>query len=488
MRSQLDDLQRQLGTGKKSDTYAGLGLDRGLTVGLRSQLSAISRLPGHHHPGRRAARPDADRADAVQQRRRSRPRARSCNRSTRSTAPARPQDQTNATGHARPAARHAQHRGRRPLPVLRPRRRSAAGRHRPITSSTATALKAGLKQVIDERRQADLGASGLGRLAVGAPAATGVASPRMRVSPFGFKLVGATTTIARRHRHAAGRRAAVDVGRSRRRPIRTPATPSSSRFTLPDGTSRDLTLTATTSATPGPGQFTIGANSTATAANLQAALHPGPRHAGQHRAGRRRPRSPPATISSTPTPPIRRSGSTARRSTPRPRWSTAPPPTPWLVHRRQRHRRSALDRARPRRPVADRGLWRARQRAGAAHGGAEPRGVRGECSSRGSDPNGQAQYAALQAAHRRGSRRRAQPAEGVRHRGPARRRPGRAQQRQGPPRPDQHDAAEPAAERRGRADRAGRGADPGAADEPAGHAADHGDAAADQLSSICRRR
>jgi flagellar hook-associated protein 3 FlgL len=42
MRAQLDDLQRQLGTGKKSDTYAGLGLDRGLTVGLRSQLSAFS--------------------------------------------------------------------------------------------------------------------------------------------------------------------------------------------------------------------------------------------------------------------------------------------------------------------------------------------------------------------------------------------------------------------------------------------------------------
>ncbi len=41
MRSQLDDLQRQLGTGQKSDTYAGVGLDRGLAVGLRSQLSAL---------------------------------------------------------------------------------------------------------------------------------------------------------------------------------------------------------------------------------------------------------------------------------------------------------------------------------------------------------------------------------------------------------------------------------------------------------------
>jgi hypothetical protein len=42
MRTQLGDLQRQLGTGKKSTTYAGLGIDRGLAVGLRSRLSAMA--------------------------------------------------------------------------------------------------------------------------------------------------------------------------------------------------------------------------------------------------------------------------------------------------------------------------------------------------------------------------------------------------------------------------------------------------------------
>src|SRR5215207_11464718 len=42
MRSQLEDLQRQLGSGKRATSYAGLGLERGLTIGLRSQLSAIS--------------------------------------------------------------------------------------------------------------------------------------------------------------------------------------------------------------------------------------------------------------------------------------------------------------------------------------------------------------------------------------------------------------------------------------------------------------
>src|SRR5258708_10388591 len=42
MRQQLDGLQQQLGTGKKSDTYAGMGLDRGLAVGLRTQLAATA--------------------------------------------------------------------------------------------------------------------------------------------------------------------------------------------------------------------------------------------------------------------------------------------------------------------------------------------------------------------------------------------------------------------------------------------------------------
>src|SRR5215467_7330787 len=41
MRQQLDDLQRQFATGKKSDTYEGLGVDRGFTVGLRAQASEL---------------------------------------------------------------------------------------------------------------------------------------------------------------------------------------------------------------------------------------------------------------------------------------------------------------------------------------------------------------------------------------------------------------------------------------------------------------
>jgi hypothetical protein len=39
---QLDDLNRQLGTGQKSVNYAGLGLDRGLSMALRNQLTTIT--------------------------------------------------------------------------------------------------------------------------------------------------------------------------------------------------------------------------------------------------------------------------------------------------------------------------------------------------------------------------------------------------------------------------------------------------------------
>ena len=42
MRAHYDDLQRQLSTGQKSANYAGLGLDRGVTVSLNAQLSAMT--------------------------------------------------------------------------------------------------------------------------------------------------------------------------------------------------------------------------------------------------------------------------------------------------------------------------------------------------------------------------------------------------------------------------------------------------------------
>ena len=62
MRAQFDDLQRQLSTGQKSATYAGLGIDRGVTVSLNSQLSAIIVVRRHHRERDGAHQPHEHRA------------------------------------------------------------------------------------------------------------------------------------------------------------------------------------------------------------------------------------------------------------------------------------------------------------------------------------------------------------------------------------------------------------------------------------------
>src|SRR5438046_10335727 len=41
LQSQFDSLQTQLATGKKSNTYAGMGTNRGFAVALREKVSSI---------------------------------------------------------------------------------------------------------------------------------------------------------------------------------------------------------------------------------------------------------------------------------------------------------------------------------------------------------------------------------------------------------------------------------------------------------------
>ncbi len=216
MRNQLDDLQRQLGTGKKSDDLCGprprsrpdgrpalaalrhlRAISRTITqVGVRLDLmqTALSQFDSVV-----AAEQELDPAVAVRAARRHPdpgPEERRRTRSIRSSACSTPPP-TGAT--CSPAA-----------PSIR----------QPVDTTdhilNGDGVKAGLKQVIDERRQADLGASGLGRLVVGAPTRDlGVADRGCRV---------AVRLQARRRDHdyrgrdrdPAGRRAGDDVGRSRR--------------------------------------------------------------------------------------------------------------------------------------------------------------------------------------------------------------------------------------------------------------------------------
>lgn len=272
MRNQLNDLQRQLGTGKKSDSYAGLGLDRGLTVGLRSQLSFLASyqqtisLVGVRLNLMQTA---LSQFDSVAH------QSKSAILQSQYTLHGGTQtpDQINAKGtlDSLVGMLNTQVDGRY---LFSGRAVDQAPVETVDHMLNGDGLRAGLKQMIDERKQADLGVGGLGRLVVGAPTATSVSVAEDSVSPFGFKLAGMTTNMTGATVSPPGGSPpvmSVDLGA---------ASPSDGdivrfTFTLPDGTSRDLTLTATTSAMPGPGQFAIGATPAATATNLQAALTQG---------------------------------------------------------------------------------------------------------------------------------------------------------------------------------------------------------------------
>jgi flagellar hook-associated protein 3 FlgL len=132
--------------------------------------------------------------------------------------------------------------------------------------------KAGLKQLISERQQADLGSSGLGRLVITAPTTTSLKlAEDVAGSPFGFKLNSVSSSLTNAVvTGPSGSPAAVSVDMTAGNP--NPGDQISFSFNLPDGTAESIRLTASSSTPPPSGSFSIGATSAATAANLQTAL------------------------------------------------------------------------------------------------------------------------------------------------------------------------------------------------------------------------
>jgi flagellin-like hook-associated protein FlgL len=135
--------------------------------------------------------------------------------------------------------------------------------------------EAGLKQVIAERNQADLGADGLGRLVIPAASGSTVAvSEDVAGSPFGLKLSAVSSTLTGTTVSGpSGSPASISVALGATNPNNGDSVTFT--FALPDGSTQTLQLQATTSTTPSTGQFTIGATPADTAANLQAALTAG---------------------------------------------------------------------------------------------------------------------------------------------------------------------------------------------------------------------
>jgi flagellin-like hook-associated protein FlgL len=268
MRHQLDDLQRQLGSGKKSDTYAGIGIDRGFVVGLRSHVSAIgayddtiSSITVRMNLAQSALTRIAD-----------------ISHTTKSNAFAAPSIQGNGSTLAQSTALSElgevfgllnSQAGDRYLFSGRASDQPAVETLDHVMNGDGT--RAGFKQIVDERKQADLGGvGGHGRLDITGPTPTSVQIAEDAVSPFGLKLASIASTLT-------GATVTGPAGSPAVASVDLPINPNAGdtiqfRFNLPDGTSESITLTATNSATPGPNEFTIAPAPGTTADNLEAAL------------------------------------------------------------------------------------------------------------------------------------------------------------------------------------------------------------------------
>lgn len=267
MRTQLSDLQRQLATGKRADDYAGVGVERGLTVGLRAHLSAI----GSYNDTVTSVGVRLDLAQSALS------RIGDIGREVKAVS----NQATSIDG--RTTAQVSAHASLGEMLGLLNTKAgdrylfSGLASDQPSVQSLQQILdgdagRAGFKQIVAERLQADLGTSGLGRIGVLQPVPTQVAlSEELPATAFGFKLSTISSTLTGSTvtgPAASPPQVSIDLGAT------NPNAGETVSFTLdlPDGSSETLTLKATASTNPAADEFTIGADTIATAANLQAKL------------------------------------------------------------------------------------------------------------------------------------------------------------------------------------------------------------------------
>ena len=269
--NQLTNLSTELSTGVKSQTYAGMGVNEGFAIAARAQLSNISAFTTTMTNVNTIIAAANTGLQSLSQ----------TAKSVQSSAAATPQN-LGSSGQTI-AQQNAQSQLSSIVGILNTQVGdryifSGSAINTPAVASAddimnGTAGKAGLKQVIAERQQADLGTSGLGRLVITSPTPTSVqVAEDVAGSPFGFKLSSVTSSLTGATVSGpAGSPAAVSVDLGATNP--NPGDQVSFTFNLPDGTTESVQLTATNTAPPPTGSFAIGVTSTATAANLKAALN-----------------------------------------------------------------------------------------------------------------------------------------------------------------------------------------------------------------------
>jgi flagellar hook-associated protein 3 FlgL len=270
LKTQLTSLQAQLTTGQKSTTYAGMGVNEGFAVAARAQLASISaftdtmtNITTTINAANTALQSLSSIGDQVQ-----------------SDAATTPQN-LNSTGQTI-AQQNAQAELSSMVGILNTQVGdryifSGSAINTPSVASSdvilnGTGTQAGLKQVIAERRQADLGTAGLGRLVISSPTPTSVSvGEDVAGSPFGLKLNSVTSSLTGATvTGPTGSPAAISIDLGATNP--NPGDQVNFTFNLPDGTTESIQLTASSASPPPTGSFAIGATSTATAANFNAAL------------------------------------------------------------------------------------------------------------------------------------------------------------------------------------------------------------------------
>jgi flagellar hook-associated protein 3 FlgL len=268
MRKQLDDLQRQLGTGKKANTYAGLGIDRGLAVGLRSRLSALEAFENsitQVDVRLTIGQSTLDRVRELGSEVKSAAFQSSVIDSNGSTVP---QITAYSSLNELLGLLNTQAGDRYIFSGREAEQASVASFEQIMNGDGA---RAGFMQIVSERKQADLGTLGRGRLDISAPTTSSVqVAEETPATVFGFKLSSINTSLSNSTvTGPAGAPPAMSIDFTG---VPNAGESVQFRFTLPDGTSELITLTATASTTPGPNEFTIGADAQMTAGNLQTAL------------------------------------------------------------------------------------------------------------------------------------------------------------------------------------------------------------------------
>jgi flagellar hook-associated protein 3 FlgL len=269
LNNQLTALSSQLSTGKKATTYAGMGVNEGFAIAARAQLSNISaftdtmtKINTTISVANTALQSLANIGTQVQNAAASSPQA--LNSSGQTVA------QQNAASQLSSM-----------LGILNTQSGdryvfSGSAIDTPSVADADTILngsgaQAGLKQLISERNQADLG-GGLGRLTISAPATMPISiAEETPATVFGLKLNSVSSSLT-------GATVTGPTGSPASVSINLGANPNngdqiSFKFNLPDGSTETIQLTASNAVPTPAGSFAIGATPAATSTNLNAALN-----------------------------------------------------------------------------------------------------------------------------------------------------------------------------------------------------------------------